>query len=84
MNRRDPVFGGKRDEDTLVAIRRAQLDIFWAQEPSTVASNFSRLRRDYLDFIMVFSLREEVLPYLPSPEVVDSIDSCYHYFGSIL
>ena len=56
-----------------MAIRRAQFDVFWAQEPSVVASNFSRLRRDYPDSITMFSLREDVLPYLLSPKVVERV-----------
>ena len=56
MNKRDPVYGCKKDEDTFIAIRRTQLDVFWAREPSTVASNFSRLRREYFDATIVFIL----------------------------
>ena len=73
MNKQDPVYGCRKDEDTYIVIRRAQLDIFWDREPSTVASNLSRLRRDYIDTTTVFSLGDRVLPYLPSHEVVDRV-----------
>ena len=73
MNKQDPVFRCKKDEDACVAIQRARLDIFWAQEPSTVASNFSLLRLDYLDSTTMFSLGEDVLPCLPSPALVDRV-----------
>lgn len=73
MNKRDPVLGFKKDEDTHIAIRRAQLDVFWAREPSTVLGNLSRMRRDYIDATAVFSLGDNVLPYLPNHEVVDRV-----------
>ncbi len=44
---RDPVSGSDRDDFTLVAIRRVLLDAMWAREPDTVASNWSRSKRDY-------------------------------------
>ena len=56
-----------------IAIHRAQLDVFWAHEPSTVTSNLSRLRRDYIDSTTMFNLGERVLPYLPSHKVDDKV-----------
>ncbi len=44
---RDPVKGSDWDNFTLTAIRRVLLDIMWAQEPDTVASNWARSKRDY-------------------------------------
>ena len=49
------------------------MDISWTREPSTVASNFSCLGRDYLDSTTMFSLSKDVLPYLLSPTVVDRV-----------
>ena len=48
INKQETVFRCKKDEDTLIVIWRAQLDIFWAREPSIVTVNFSQLREDYL------------------------------------
>ena len=73
MNKRDPVSGSKRYEDTFVAIRRAQLDVFWARESSTIASNHSCLRRDYLDSTTMSTPGEEILPYLHNHAVVDRV-----------
>jgi hypothetical protein len=36
---RDPVFGNYRDQFTLTSIRRVQLDVMWARESHTVATN---------------------------------------------
>ena len=38
-----------------------------------MASNLSRLRRDYIDATTVFSLGDRLLPYLPSYKVVDRV-----------
>ena len=73
MNKPDPVYGCKKDEDTYIVMRRAQLDVFWAREPSTVASNLSRLMRYYIDATTVFSLGYIVFPCLPSHKVVDRV-----------
>ena len=43
------------------------------QEPSTVARNFSRLKRDCLDSTTIFSLGKDVLPYHPSKKIVDRV-----------
>ena len=73
MNKRDPVYSYKKDEDKYIAILRAQLDVFWAREPSTVASYLSRLRRDYIDATVVFSLGDRVVTYLSSHAVVNRV-----------
>ena len=73
MNRRDPVWGHQKDEDTLMAIRRANLDVCWARESSTVSGNLSRVRRDYLDASDIFSLGKCPLSLLPSPKVEDRV-----------
>ena len=39
MNKQDPVDGCKKDGDTFIGIRRAQLDVFWARESTTVPGN---------------------------------------------
>ena len=70
MNKRDPVLGSKREKDTFVAIKRAQLDVFWARESSTVASNLSCLRRDCPDSTTMYSLGEEILQYLPDHAII--------------
>ena len=36
MNKRDPVWERAKDVRTFTAIRRAQLDVFWARRPGTV------------------------------------------------
>ena len=41
VNKRDPVWGNKKYEDTLMAIMRAILDACWAYEPSTVRGDLS-------------------------------------------
>jgi hypothetical protein len=38
---RDPDESNQKDEFTLTAIRRVLLDVMWAREPDTVASNWS-------------------------------------------
>ena len=64
MNKQDPVYSYKKDKDMCFAIRRAQLDVFWAREPSTMASSSSRLRRDCIDATTLFVLGDRFLPYL--------------------
>jgi hypothetical protein len=36
IQKREPLFGNRKDRLLLQCIRRASLDAFWAQEPSTV------------------------------------------------
>ena len=73
INKRDPVLGSKRDEDTFVAIRRPQLDVFWARGSSNVTSNLSRMRRDYLESTTMFSLGDEIILYLSNRVLVDRV-----------
>ena len=69
----DPVITDGRDEFTLTAIRRVLLDVMWAQEPDTVASNRSRSKRDY-NMTAVDNLSLDyhtILPILGNPTVGD-------------
>ena len=71
---RQPEFKNKRDQFTLTAIRRAQLDVMWAREPHTVATNWARAKADY-DMTMrhLSVLPESLLPQLGSAEVRDRV-----------
>jgi hypothetical protein len=71
MNRRDPVWESSKDVGTLEAIRRVQLDVFWAREPGTVKGNLGRMRRDYLDVIGRYSVGDQLLPYFPTHTLGD-------------
>ena len=73
MNKQDPVYDCKKDEDTFIALCRAQLDVLWARESFIVASNLSRLRQDYIDSTTMFTLGNRVLHYLPSHTVEDMV-----------
>jgi hypothetical protein len=71
---RDPVEGNERDEYTLVAIQRVLLDVMWAQEPDTVASNWSRSKRDCDMAVNNLSLdHRTILPVLGNPTVADRV-----------
>ena len=72
MNGRSPAYGDKKDYDTLMVIRRANLDACWARETRTVTSNLGRIRRDYLDATTMFNIGNP-LPYLPNPEMKDRV-----------
>ena len=74
MNKQDPVYNCKKDEDTFIALCRAQLDVLWARESSTVVSNLSRLRQDYIDLTTMFNPGKRVLPYLMSHTVEDRVE----------
>ena len=45
MTGRNPIAHRKKDEYTMLCVRRANLDALWAREPGTVKSNLSSLRR---------------------------------------
>ncbi len=62
---RDPDVTDARDEFTLTAIRRVLLllDVMWAREPNTVASNWSRSKRDFN--MAVSNLSLTITPYSP-------------------
>jgi hypothetical protein len=67
---RDPVFGNYRDQFTLTSIRRVELDVMWARESHTVATNWARAKADYEMAMRQLSiLPERLLPRLGSEEV---------------
>jgi hypothetical protein len=71
---RQPSFGSKRDQFTLSCIRRVQLDVMWAREPHTVASNLSRIKADYSMVMGSLSvLLETLLPQLGCTKVKDRV-----------
>ena len=71
---RDPDDTDARDEFTLTAIRRVLLDVMWAREPDTVASNWSRSRRDFDMAVTNLSLNyHTLLPVLGNPRVGDRV-----------
>jgi hypothetical protein len=49
LRKRDPVLTDPRDVYLLTAIRRANLDAFWARAANTVKDNFSWYAQDYKD-----------------------------------
>jgi|SaaInl85LU_5_DNA_1037374.scaffolds.fasta_scaffold15347_4 hypothetical protein len=49
LNKRDPDYTSGKDRLTMTAIRRANLDAFWARESSTVKGNLDRVIADYRD-----------------------------------
>jgi hypothetical protein len=70
----DPDETDARDEFTLTAIRRVLLDVMWAREPDTVASNWSRSRRDFDMAVTNLSLNyHTLLPVLGNPRVGDRV-----------
>ena len=69
---RDPIFDSERDVNTLRAIRRANLDAFWARETSTVRSNLSRMRRDHMETVTTTSI-ESLLPEMGNPFLADRV-----------
>ena len=67
---RDPDESNQRDEFMLTAIRRVLLDVIWARELNTVASNWSRSKRDFDMAIEHLSISPStILPIFGSPEV---------------
>ena len=71
---RDPVFGNYRDQFTLTSIRRVQLDVMWARESHTVATNWARAKADYgMAMRQLSALPERLLPRLGSEEVCDRV-----------
>jgi hypothetical protein len=70
----DPDVLDARDEFTLTAIRRVLLDMMWAREPDTVASNWSRSKRDFDMAVGNLSLDYHIiLPVLGNPLVGDHV-----------
>ena len=45
---RNPMWKNKKDNYTLICIRRANLDAMWSREASTVETNVRRINLDYL------------------------------------
>ncbi|KAL7530331.1 hypothetical protein ACHAXR_005038 [Thalassiosira sp. AJA248-18] len=70
VSRRDPNPMDRKDQFTLMCIRRANLDAMWSRETSTVSSNLSRLQQDYRESMHVFSM-EDPLPVLGHDDVKD-------------
>jgi hypothetical protein len=71
---RDPVFGNYRDQFTLTSICRVQLDVMWARESHTVATNWARAKADYEMAMRQLSvLPERLLPRLGSKEVRERV-----------
>ncbi len=69
---RDPDDTDARDEFTLTAIRQVLLDVMWAREPNTVASNWFRSKRDFNMAVGNLSLDyRTILPVLGNPTVED-------------
>ena len=63
MTGRDPIAHHKKDEYTMLCVRRANLDALWAREPGTVKSNLSSLRRSHRSGEEAFGF-EQSLPAL--------------------
>ncbi len=71
---RDPDSSNKCNEFTLTAIRRVLLDVMWTREPDTVASNWSRSKRDFDMVIKHLSIDPcTILPVLGNPKVEDQV-----------
>ena len=73
INRRDPVWSCPKDMATLVAIRRVNLDVFWARESSTVTGNLSRMRRDITAALSAYTLGDNLLPTFENPRLHDRV-----------
>ena len=71
---RDPDPSNRRDEFTLTAIKRVLLDVMWAREPGTVASNWGRSKRDFSMAVEHLSIDPRtILPALGNPIVIDRV-----------
>jgi hypothetical protein len=71
---RQPVFKDKRDQFTLTCIQRVQLDVMWAREPHTVASNWAHIKADYQMVANNLSvLPHALLPPLGCKEIKDRV-----------
>eukprot|EP00984_Skeletonema_dohrnii_P004388 scaffold1564_cov78-Skeletonema_dohrnii-CCMP3373.AAC.2 len=67
LNKRDPEYTSGKDRLTMTAIRRANLDAFWARESSTLKGNLDRVIADYRDTNHRFNIGENFLPVLGNP-----------------
>ena len=70
VNWRDPLVHSPKDVFTLTAMRRANIDVCWAREPSTVRANLNRARRDYFETEEHCSIEHQSLPFLPDTNPV--------------
>jgi hypothetical protein len=71
---RQQAFMNRWDQYTLTCIRRVQLDLMWAREPQTVASNWPKAKADYQMVVNSLSvLPETLLPQLGCPELKDGV-----------
>ena len=70
INKRDVLWGSRRDLNTLVAIRRATLDAMWSREESVVKGNFNRMRRDLEGAAKNLSVGN-IFPAMGNPELED-------------
>jgi hypothetical protein len=72
--RKQPVFRNHRDQFTLTSIHWVQLDVMWAREPHTVATNWARAKADYeMSMRHLSILLEQLLPRLGSEGVRDRV-----------
>ncbi|KAL7468881.1 hypothetical protein ACHAXS_009127 [Conticribra weissflogii] len=70
--KRDPIWEDKKDNYTLLCIRRAILDAFWSRETSTVSANLKRLTLDYEASRPLFSVADP-LPWLGNGKLEDRV-----------
>jgi hypothetical protein len=69
---RDPNNPSDQDEFILTAIRPLLLDVMWAQEQDTVASDWSQSKRDFDMVVCHLSIDHcTILPILGNPVVVE-------------
>ena len=73
MKRRDPVWRSAKDMDTIEAIRRVILNVFWAREEGNVSGNLSRMRRDYLNVWAMYNIGDQLLPYFPTHDLRERV-----------
>ncbi len=69
---RNPVWRDRTEQFTLTAIRRVNIEVMWAREPDTVATNWRRERADYLTTRKNLSI-DDFLPVLGSERVEDRV-----------
>jgi hypothetical protein len=63
-----------QDKFTLTTIRQVLLNVMWAREPNTVASSWSRSKRDFDMAVSNLSLDyQTILPVLGNPLVGDCV-----------
>lgn len=73
VNLRDPLLDSSKDVYTLTAMRRANIDVCWAREPSTVRANLNRARRDFFETEEHCTIEHQSLPFLPDPDLKDKV-----------